>query len=182
MAPTIGINEFARDRHKPERPYAHFTGTYSELVKRVKDNFHLQKPGYRDGVILVPVSPREFYTGNVLVEEDTELRAIFEARRKGEDPFVQVLAKGKKPMASYVDIVLYRKDVLDENNESTEGTDWEIVSVNAREIEREEPIPPLTMARNFLELTGGTKGEYTADEFAESIVYWSKRAKIDHED
>ena len=42
--------------------------------------------------------------------------------------------------------------------------------------QEEEPMDPYTMARNFLHLKGGTKGDFTAEQFAQSIVYWNNHA------
>jgi hypothetical protein len=42
-------------------------------------------------------------------------------------------------------------------------------------------MDPMTMARNFLVLEGGTKGDFTAQQFAESIVFWSTHALVDQE-
>jgi hypothetical protein len=65
---------------------------------------------------------------------------------------------------------------LAENNEAETDSDWEIISINARATVDDEPLTPMAMARNFLEFTGGTKAEYSAEEFAKSIVYWSNKA------
>ena len=35
---------------------------------------------------------------------------------------------------------------------------------------------PVTMMRNQLQLTGGTKGNYTSDEWADSVHFWQKYA------
>jgi len=170
----IGINSLAI-RQTPDSKYSHFAGTSDELVSLVEGNFDQQKTGYRDGVILVPLSPEGFFSGVVEVTPDTSLRATFSARRKGEDPYVQVEAVGgQKLPAKAVEVVLYRHDVLG-SDASTEA-EWEIVSLNARPTEEPEPPTPVAMARNFLGLPGGTKADYAAKEFAHSIVYWSKRA------
>ena len=91
--------------------------------------------------------------------------------------------------------MLYRRDVLleDYERERSEGRDakledfvgtdceWELVSINARPTPEPEPLTPDTMARNFLELPGGTKADYTAEEFARAILYWSCRAMLGEE-
>ena len=116
----------------------------------------------------------------VQATKDTKFKVKFEPRREGEAPFIQVLAEGAtKIPAKRVEIVLYRHDVLMESNEASSGAEWEIISVNAHPTEEESPMTPLTMARNFLQLKGGTKGDYTAEQFARSIVYWSTRVACD---
>jgi hypothetical protein len=37
-------------------------------------------------------------------------------------------------------------------------------------------MDPLTMARNMLAKPGGTPCDYTAEQFAEAVWYWSRRA------
>jgi hypothetical protein len=174
----IGISEFVK-RQTPESKYTHFAGTFEELAKMVEENFDKVKAGYRDGVILVPVSPERFFSGTIQVTPETELVPHFEARREGEKPYINVTAKGEKTPAIVAEIVLYRHDVLAENNEQSSDADWEIISINARSTPEEEPMTPMTMARNMLELPGGTKGTYTAEEFAKSIIYWSDKARKD---
>ena len=172
----IGVNDFVR-RQTADSKYSHFAGSFEDLAKLTEQHFAEANPGYRDGVILVPVPTDGFFSGVVEVTPETPLRATFTARRKGEDPYLMVEAiGGDKLPAQVVEVVLYRHDVLmAEGNASTEA-EWEIVSLNARPTEGPEPQTPMAMARNFLGLPGGTKADYTAQDFAEAIVYWRKRA------
>ena len=139
-----------------------------------------QRDGYRNGVVLMSVAPKNFRCGVAKITEDTVFEDRFEARREGEKPFKHRVAVIKeKPQANYVDIVLYHRSVLREDplcEDLPTGYDWFIVSVNCRETEEEYPIPPLTMARNFLVEAGGTKGEYSAEEFAKSISFWAEHS------
>lgn len=174
----IGVNQFVR-RQTAESKYSHFEGSWDELVELVETNFYYcRKPGYRDGVILVLVPPGRFFSGVVEVTPDTQLRATFAARHEEERPFIQVEAVGAEKLpARAVEIVLYRRDVLlEEPGGASTGADWEIVSINARPTCESEPLTPVAMARNFFVLPGGTKAEYATEEFARSIIYWSKRA------
>lgn len=78
-----------------------------------------------------------------------------------------------RPTFAYV--VLYSAAALTENGGVRSGNfDWEVVAMIATDVP-DEPMHPLTMARNQLAMTGGTKSEYTAEEYAESIAYWSQR-------
>ena len=172
----IGVNKFCL-RQTPESRFSHFDGTWEALVHKVEEYFGDAKPGYRDGVVLVSVPPEGFFSGVVEVTTETPLKATFERRHEGEDAFVQVVAvNGQKLPAKAVDIVLYRKDVLAADGDETSGAEWDIISINARPTEGEEPAHPVAMARNFLGLPGGTKVEYTAQQFAEAVMYWSHRA------
>lgn len=139
------------------------------------------KDGYRPGVVVLSVPPSfsgfRFYSGVTVLTATTPLRARFAARQAGEAAFVEVQAIGPKTEAVAVDIILYSRTLLVDEGETPDGdTDYEIVSINARTSADPEPMTPMTMARNFLELPGGTKAEYTAAQFAEAILYWSTRA------
>lgn len=163
-------------RQSPRSKFSHFDGTWEELENLVEENFDKAKPGYREGVMLVPLAPAGFWASTVQVTPSTTLKATFGSRRENELSFVSVTAvNGEKMPAKAVDIVLYHRDVLAETGEATVDTEWEIVSVNAHATEEEEPMHPLTMARNMLQLPGGTKGEYTGEQFAKSIAYWADK-------
>ena len=41
------------------------------------------------------------------------------------------------------------------------------------------PMGPVTMMRNQLELSGGTKAHYSSEQWAESINFWQKYAVLD---
>ena len=141
----------------------------------------IAKDGYKPGVVVLSIPPGfagfKFYSGVAVLTETTPLRARFAARRPGEAAFVEVQAIGRKTEAVAVDIILYSRALLIEEGEIPDvDTDYEIVSINARTSAEPEPMSPMAMARNFLELPGGTKAEYTAAQFAEAIIYWSTRA------
>jgi len=103
-------------------------------------------------------------------------------RQMNEDPFVRNVARSLSTTAiipaKYVKVVCYSADALLENDgERSTDCDWEIVALLASDVEN-EPMNPLAMARNMLEKPGGTKGTYTAQEFAEAVYYWSQRVQI----
>lgn len=174
--PSIGINAFVL-RQTHDSKFSHFEGSAQQVANMAKDFFARAKQGYRDGVVLVPVPLKGFFSGVVEVSPDTELRATFGARREGETSFVSVEAVGADKLpAKHVDLVLYRRDVLLEDGDASTECEWELVSINARPTEEPEPLTPMAMARNFLKLEGGTEGDYSAKEFADAILYWSTRA------
>jgi hypothetical protein len=179
----VECGEFVK-RQTPESGYSHFQGTWEELATIAERllNTGLVSPGYRDGVILISIPEFDgrlkpllsrFYSAVVDLNENSKLRANYAPRREGEAPFIRVSAKAKKQVAKYASLVLYRHDVLAENNERETYAEWEIVAIKARTSDEEEPMDPYTMARNFLHLAGGTKGDFTAEQFAKSIVYWN---------
>lgn len=166
---SVGINEFAF-RQTAESPFSHFCGNWDELSELVASNMGTGKPGYRDGVMLVAVPSEKFMTGLVEVTAETELVAKLVRRSENEEPYIAVYAKGgDKSPAKSVNVVLYRHDVLMEDNDATTTHEWEVVAILASPDEGEHPMDPVTMMRNFLHLPGGTQGEFTAMEFAVSI-------------
>jgi hypothetical protein len=176
---TIGINAFVR-RQVAVSPYSHFAppgveDSWSALVDLVVANFDKQTPGYREGVVLVPVPADGFFSGVVQVTPETHLASFFRARRDGEEAYIQTIAPASnKAPALVVEIVLYSRETLGADA-SPEGYDWEIISINARPTVEPEPMHPQTMARNMLGLPGGTPAVYTAEEFAKAVLYWSTR-------
>lgn len=178
MAKKVAAGSFVR-RQTKESGYSHFEGTWEELEKLVQYWF-LDKPyspftkaGYKDGVVLQELPPDFFRSAVVDLTDKYKLTANYAPRRLGEAAFIRVSANAKKQQAKYAQVVLYRHDVLMENNEAETDAEWEIVAIKARTSHEEEPMDPYTMARNFLHLAGGTKGDFTAEQFAESIVYWN---------
>lgn len=179
MGKLVACGEFVK-RQTLESGFSHYNGSWEDLEDTVE--FILSFPnkltnevcsGYRDGVVLVTVPASRFYSAIVSLNEKSEMTANFAPRREGEAPFIRVSAKAKKQPAKYAQVVLYRHDVLAENNERETDAEWEIVAIKARVTEEEEPMDPYTMARNFLHLEGGTKGDFTAEQFAKSILYWN---------
>jgi hypothetical protein len=177
------VSAFARERHFDRlKPYT--TVLYSEevLAAGVRDAFNQARPGYRDGVLLVPIAPDRIFSPVVRITEQNKnaLRVVFAARRAGEEPFASVVIDAPKTPSKFVDVVVYRKDVLDEDRHPNNWTDadWEIVSVNAR-IDEKEPISPMGLARNILRLPGGTAAPADATtclQLAEAVVFWSQHA------
>ena len=110
-------------------------------------------------------------------------------RQDGEDPYLETSVStfvarslGWEPTpAKRVEIVCYSAEASEENDgHRTTDCEWEIVTILARPtLEAEtEPMLPSAMARNFLEKPGGTKGEYSAQEFAEAIYFHHSKKGI----
>lgn len=175
----IKTNQFAK-RQTAESAFSHVDCSWEELESTVEQYFHRARPGYKDGVKLVPVPVAGFYTSIVELDAETPLKASFAPRCEGEEPFIQVtVPASRKRLANAVEIVVYSHETL--GDDASTDADWEIVSINARPTDEPEPMTPMAMARNFLELPGGTKAEYTAEEFARAIVFWSQHAMAEGE-
>lgn len=185
MKNFIGINNFVR-RQTADSQFTHYEGSWDDLINVVSERFNNKffRDGYRDGVVLVEMSEDEsrfFYTyNNYPMFEGMKLEAFYEREtgREHEPPKVQIKIKEPKQKCKYVDIVLYRNDVLRENNEQSTDSEWEIVSINGRLKKDPEPINPLTIVRNWLHLKGGTeiKGstpEKVLKDLCESVLYYN---------
>jgi len=179
----IIVNSFAEGRHTPETGFSYPIIKWDEIIRRCKQNIGLCKEGYRPGVILVPVDPDGFYTGVVKLQSGDRLYGAYEPRRPGEDPRKSVRVVGQALPAVAVDIVLYQSAVLAEGdtNEQPPGEDaWEIVSVNARLTEEEEPIHPMTLMANHFGASGGSdtlmKPCQFEDALRQSFEYWKDKA------
>lgn len=164
--------------------FSYYSGPWEDVEKLAVDLFDAARDGYRDGVKLIAVPAGGFYSALVSKTDDMEPITIFEARREGEEPYKKTVIYGVKEKANFVDLVIYRKDVLEEDSDfKGTGADWEIVSINARVDEEEAPIPPQTMARNQLadvpeHGVGGTKADYPVKDFIKSIDFWKTHCLI----
>jgi len=131
---SIKLNEFVK-RQTKESEFSHFNGTWDQLINKVIRNFEAGRitPGYRDGVILVQVEPDDFFSAVVELEEGDKIEGEFKRRREGEEPRLsyRVTNKGKQ-QAKAVDVVLYRHDILAEDNDNSTEAEWEVISINAR--------------------------------------------------
>ncbi len=168
-------------RQTPESRFSHFEGSEQELLELVFDNFFSGKEGYRDGVWLIQVPPEKFMSGVAQLSEGDTLQGTFEARRKGETPRKVVTTTGRKKLpAGHVEIVLYRRDVLEEDPDYTPVADWEVISINASPTSESVPIAPSALIANHFGMSGGTDTKYTALEFEEalreSVMFWHDKA------
>jgi hypothetical protein len=178
----IGVLDFVKRQTKDSR-YDYFDGAWEELITLVEAQWEHRKISPNNaGVLLIPMPevllPR-FFSSTVEVTENTPLQASFAPRVQGEAPFIQVTSPGgAKSLAKHVEIILYSHDTLAADGDAppTREADYYIVSINAYPTESPSPMSPMTLARNFLGLKGGTMPQvpYTAEEFARSIIYWSR--------
>lgn len=179
---TFGINPFVL-RQVASSPFTHFEGEFEELKKMLAENFHLAKPGYREGVCLVPVAGDRFFCGVVTLKEGDQLVGEYKARRPGEEPRKTTrVVGGTKSPCSHVDLVLYSKEVLAEGDEERTGSDWDLIAINGRTTEEEMPIAPMTLIANHFVLDGGTATGMSPEEFEsalrESVLFWKDKALI----
>jgi hypothetical protein len=181
--PSLGWSDFARRRYVRGSGRTYYEGTEEELLDLVRTNWARRRPGQGraglDEVVVVPVAPERFVGATVLVDETTPLSAALVRRGPEEEPYVEVRAGGPREEVRFASVVLYSAATLELNGGRRSGdSDWEVVALLAAAVE-EEPMDPLTMARNLLAEAGGTPCEYTARQFAESVWYWARRAKAE---
>ncbi|NBR67642.1 MAG: DUF3228 family protein [Actinobacteria bacterium] len=187
MTPTVVVNHFVL-RQTAESPFSHFAGEggWDTLVSRTvaaMDAGHA-KPGYRDGVLEVPIDPTDVMSGVVLLEAGAELTGAYKARRAGETPRKTTLAKGASKMpAATASIILYRADVLAEGGDNTLPADsggWEVISLNAAPVEGEMPIDPEVLMHNHFGADGGTATNLSDAEFVallrKGYHFWKDKA------
>lgn len=208
---TFGANPFVL-RQTDESEFTHFDdggpveGSWDRLLELVRENYHRAKPGYREGVCLVPVPPEHFYTGVVALKEGDKLVGEYRARRPGEEPRKAVrvhreariypgpgaIERGTrwddsrpnpdagKQRCVAVDVVLYRRDVLEEDGDDCTGCDWDVISINGRITEEEQPMHPDTMIANHFQLDGGTETGWSPEQFErelrKAVLYWKDKA------
>ena len=158
------------------------TMSFDQIASIAEENLNNNnyKEGYRDGVIIITLNKEmssEFICPLVKINENTDLMARMVKRRKDEDSYIQIRAlNGKELVTSTVDLILYRSDVLKETNENSTDADWELIAFMAKPENIKMPMGPVTMMRNQLQRPGGTKGDYTPKEWAESVEFWQEYA------
>lgn len=185
---TIHISNFVR-RQTPQSGFSHWTLSDDDLLARVLKNLEKATPGYREGVILVPVEPEGFFSSTVSLQEGDRFVGEYVSRKEGEEPrkatYVVSNRFGEqvqKSEAVSVYVVLYSHAVLLEGNENDTDADYEIVSINASATDEEAPIPTGALIANHLQLSGGTATNMSDSEFVEllrkSVLYWKDKSLV----
>ena len=186
IAGSVAVNDFVRRQTKDSgKTYAENL-TFEDIASYAEEQLASgnYKTGYRDGVVLVQVAEElihHFICPFVRVTEKTNLKATVVRRRPEEEPYIQLRAlTGTTVKTGSVELILYRHDVLSETNEQTTDADWELISFHAiPEGIEDMPMGPVTMMRNQLLLTGGTKANYKSGQWAESVKFWQGYAVLD---
>lgn len=193
MRESIGISKFYKLNNCPGSGNSYTLLGDEDLIAEVRRNWEHRKPGRGetglDRKVVVPIPAGDFvetlfFTGFTRdLRLDTPVKAKV-ARRKGqpetEAPSIQTYIPAEYARkVGLVNVVCYSAAALLENDgvASPDAPDWEIVTIICSPVDNEF-MSPMTMARNFLELPGGTKSIYTAKEFAEAAVYWSGRIRV----
>ena len=181
---TVGVSSFVKRQTKGSgKTYTSLK--FSDLANHAKNKLNNNnfKKGYREGVVLIEIDKNlipSFTCPIVKINKDTKLEAIVKKRRSNEHNYISIKALNGKPLKlSKVELVLYRNDVLEEGNERSTNDDWELISFfGTPEGEDNLPMGPVTMMRNQLILPGGTKANYSSEEWAKSINFWQNYALL----
>jgi hypothetical protein len=180
---VLAVNAFVK-RQTPQSRFSFYSGSNDELLRLVAEGWNNAKPGYRTGVLVVPVSPSGFFSGVVRLEAGDALEGVYEARREGETPRKALVATGREKLpAKSVDVVMYSSEVLAEDNDNElppEENHWEVISINASPDRHEMPIDPNVLMHNHFGSSGGTKTNLSDEQFvatlAHSFRYWNDKA------
>ena len=184
---TIGVSNFVKDQIKKGGKSEIINISLEEIAEYAQGKLNNNdfKKGYRDGVVLVE-SIEESFCNNFIcpiikIKDNTKLVCNVNKRRPEEDNYIQIKAlNGEKLKTVRVELILYRKDVLEETNENSTSSDWELIAFHAiPEGIDNLPMKPATMMRNQLQLEGGTKAHYSSEEWAESVHFWQKHTFLD---
>ena len=127
----VAVNNFVRRQNKnsgktysDELSFEFFAKHAEEKLK--KNEF---ENGYRDGVIIVRLDDHyvdKVFCPYVKINKDSKLIAKYVKRRLDEEPYIQIRSLNGEPLqAGVVNLILYRHDILVENNEHTTNADWE---------------------------------------------------------
>ena len=184
---AVGVNDFVRRQTKGTgKTYSSLS--YQEIADYAEGQLNNNnfENGYRDGVVVIKVEKKlvkEFHCPFTKIVSNTKLKATVTKRQPVEENYIQIRALNGEPLdVGAAQIILYRKDVLSETNDACTDKDWELIAFHAipKFIDK-MPMGPVTMMRNQLELSGGTKAHYSSEEWAKSINFWQKYAVLECE-
>ena len=187
---TIGVSKFIKDQLKRGGKSELINISLLDVAKQAEKALNKKKfrQGYRDGVIIIDISDNDFCKNFICplvkIDKNTKLFSQSTKRRPEEEPYIQTKAlNGERLKTIMVELILYRKDVLEETNENSTNSDWELIAFHAIPEGIENlPMKPETMMRNQLQLEGGTKAHYSSEEWAESVNFWQKYALLTNDD
>lgn len=180
----VAVSAFLRQVIAKSDENRRYTGTLESLATLVETNIENFEPGMGSvdaDVRLVRVPAEGFFT-NIAPLTDANAAQVtikWEARVEGEAPTPKmVITSDELIPASVVKIVIYRADVLAKDNDRSSQAEWEIVAILSQP-EETVPMHPTTMARNALNLAGGTFREYSSREWAEAELFWSQHIYLE---
>ena len=185
----VGVNEFVKRQVKGSGKTFSKSMTFDEIAQHAEKQMekNLFKMGYREGVRIVQVCEslvNDFTCPLIKIGPDTKLVAKLIRRQNFEEPYIQIRAlNGTLLNAGKVELILYSHKVLKENNENSTNYKWELISINSVPKGLPNlPIGAVTMMRNQLNLVGGTKANYSSEEWANSVRFYQQYIALDPEE
>ena len=168
---TIAISDFLRSRLGSELPYSHFDGSGDELLELVQANFDNAEPGYREGVLEIPLDPEGFHSPICKLKDGDTVTSEYKSRIEGEKPRLSPggVVGGKKTPARGCSIILYSRETLEEGGTPSTGADYDVIMIQARAHEGPEPMNFITMLHNYFGSDGGTDPQMTPEEFLSEL-------------
>lgn len=152
-----------------------------DIIRETMDRGQYRQ-GYRDGVLLVPVYG--FYgdvrSRVVKVDQNTKFVTVCKSRVPGETPRIKTMALvDKLPFALHLTAVVYRADVLAEDDDRSTDADWEVITLLAQ-VDEDEPMHYSTLMANHFKADGGTDTQMSPEQFEtalrKSYDYWKGRS------
>jgi len=185
---TVGVSNFVREQLKKSEKSEIINISLEDVTQLAEEKLNKNdfKEGYREGVVIIEASDNDFCKNFICpivkINENTKLSCQLTKRRPEEENYIQIKAlNGEKLKTTRVELILYRKDVLDETNEGSTNSDWELIAFHAIPDGIDKlPMKPATMMRNQLQLKGGTKAHYSSEEWADSVNFWQKYALLSY--
>ncbi len=181
----VAVNDFVKRQVKGSGKTYSPDWSFEEIAEHAEEQMALGNfyEGYRECVRIVRGSPgmvKHFYCPLARIDENSTLKAEIVKRRQNEEPYIQIRVIDTDPIPSgKVEFILYRHDLLKENNENTTESEWELISIHSLPEGLDTlPMGPVTMMRNQLELPGGTHAHYSSEEWAESVFFWQQFAPV----
>lgn len=206
----IAVSGFCRNHHRLGTAFTEFlcldedgAQRWDFLIGLAELHWDAQVPGYRDGVIEIPVNvgaliDEVFFTCPVVDVRPTDrFISEYKARRPGEEPRksskvcrIDKNGEERKPSpAVWIDIILYRKDVLEEDTSRLDeltGCGWEIVTILGKLDAGKQPMTPGTLMANHFGKDGGTDTQMNPAEFEaslrRSVEFWNGRGMLESPD
>jgi hypothetical protein len=202
--PSIGFSDYARQNCRPELGHSYTILSEDQLIELAEEHWQSRSSGDgetgidRKVIIRLPISFNEerwgipantslFIGTSALLHPEMVLsdKVVQRQGQTQEDYFIAHLVKISElkrlglqtEPVNLALIVLYSKEALQEKKERSIDVDWEIITILTA-VEEYQPMLGLTMARNHLNLPGGTLSVYTADAFAKALIFWEKRVQV----
>jgi len=198
--PTFGVSDFCKHRHGADSRFTAFYGSWEKLHDIVQLDWERRIPGYREGVVIIPVDLSEdwnttglynkFSAPVVELNENDLFEGSYSSRVPGETPrkttYVSRVnklgAERKASTATHIDIILYSKETLAEKDEPRTGADWDVITVLGKLSADSQPMTPGTLMANHFGADGGSNTLMGPVEFEqalrESFDFWKNKGLL----